>query len=60
MGGTGAYAVYAYRIDASPSSGIITINSRYNASYRTIDGTFKCDVFLLDWPDSESPFVIPA
>ena len=60
VAGTGAYAVYANQLEASPSSGIITIYSRYNSTYRTIDGTFKCDVFLLDWPDSESPFVIPA
>lgn len=50
-----SYGVYAQSID---SDGTIHIYSLYSStnSY-TIDGTFKVDVYALDWPDGVSPFV---
>ena len=51
------YGVYAYQVT---SSGTITIYARYSSSSsHTINGTFKCDVYLLDWTDDISPFVAP-
>lgn len=50
-----AYGVYAQLVDRY---GDITIYARYSSSTsRTIDGTFKCDVYLLDWPNGDTPFV---
>lgn len=45
--------VYASAID---SSGTITIKAKYGSSVtRTIDGTFKCDVYIIDFPNGVSP-----
>lgn len=52
-----AYGVYANSVN---SSGDIVIYARYSSSNsHTIDGTFKCDVYLLDWVGDVSPFVEP-
>ena len=49
--GYGVYATYVH------DDGSIDINARYNSSNTlTIDGTFKVDVYLLDWPGGVSPF----
>lgn len=52
------YGVYPYRIY---NDGSIAINARYSTSTsyptQTIDGTFKVDVYLLEWPDNINPFV---
>ena len=56
MGSSGPYGVYAKSVT---SSGVITINARYSSVYQAIDGTFKCDVYLLDWPGGVTPYVPP-
>ena len=39
------------------SSGDIRINARYSETTSlTIDGTYKIDVYLLDWPNNDNPF----
>lgn len=49
--GYGVYATYVH------DDGSIDINARYNSSNTlTINGTFKVDVYLLDWPGGVSPF----
>lgn len=51
---TTGYGVYGYSIS---SAGSLTIYRRYNSSYSlTIDGTYKVEAYLLDTPDSVSPF----
>lgn len=45
-----AYGVYAYRLYYTSSDHSVRIYSRYNATYGTIDGTFKCDVYKLTTP----------
>ncbi len=45
-----AYGVYAYRLYYTSSNHYVRIYSRYNASYGTINGTFKCDVYKLTTP----------
>ena len=53
-GTTQGYGVFAYSIT---SGGVITIRGRYNSNYSlTINGTYACDVYLLDWPTGKSPF----
>lgn len=48
------YGIFAYSVD---SSGDILIRARYSSvSSSTINGTFKIDVYLLEWPDSISPY----
>lgn len=48
-----AYGVYVGYI--SPD-GVVRIYTRYNATYGTIDGTFKVEVFSLLYPENISPF----
>lgn len=51
---TSGYGVWGYSIS---SNGTVTIRRRYNSSNTgTINGTFKCEVYALDWPDNISPF----
>ena len=39
------------------SDGRIQISARYNSSdTKTINGTFKVEVYSLSWPDGKSPF----
>jgi len=45
--------VYPYSIT---SEGKITIRSKYNSSYGTIDGTYVVEVYALPWPNDDSPF----
>lgn len=53
---TTGYGVYAYDIN---TSGRIRIYTRYNSSYSlTIDGTYHCEVWALDYPDGKSVFDI--
>lgn len=50
--GTG-YGVYGYDIS---SSGSVRIYTRYNSSYSlTINGSYKCEVYALDFPDGVTP-----
>lgn len=52
---TGGYGVYAYSIT---SAGVLTFRRRYNSSYSlTINGTYKCEIYTLTYPDNVSPFV---
>lgn len=45
---TTAYGVYCYTIT---NAGVMTIRTRYNSTYSlTINGTYKIEVFLLDFP----------
>lgn len=49
-----AYGVYPRGV--SPN-GDVAISSRYSStSSGTINGTFKCEVYLLSWPDNVTPF----
>ncbi|MBQ3404765.1 MAG: hypothetical protein IJG63_05055 [Oscillospiraceae bacterium] len=49
------YGIYPKSIN---SSGEIAINGLYNLSATsTINGTFLCEVYALDWPDGISPFL---
>ena len=51
--GTG-YGVFGYDIN---SSGRVRIYTRYNSTNSlTINGTYHCEVYALDWPDGVSPF----
>lgn len=53
--GTSCYGIYGNSI--SSSVGGISIYSRYSSSYSlTINGTYTCEVYALDWPDGISPF----
>lgn len=48
------YGVFANNV--SPT-GDITISSRYNStSSRTINGTYVVEVYVLKWPNNDSPF----
>ncbi len=50
------YGVYGYQIN---SSGAVQIRQRYNSTYSlTINGTYKVEVYALDWPDSQNPFTV--
>ena len=54
IGTTSGYGVYAKSIT---TDGEVSINSRYNSSNSSIiNGTFRCEVYALDWPDGISPF----
>ena len=51
---SGQYGVYGYSVS---SAGVVTIRRRYNSTYTlTINGTFTCEVWALDYPDGKSPF----
>ena len=51
--GTG-YGVFGYDIN---SSGRVRIYTRYNSTNSlTINGTYVCEVYALNWPDNVSPF----
>lgn len=48
---------YGVTADSISSTGDVVITARYNSSYSgVINGTFKCDVYLLDWPNDVSPY----
>lgn len=48
---------YGVTADSISSAGDVVITARYNSSYSgVINGTFKCDVYLLDWPNNVSPY----
>jgi hypothetical protein len=49
-----SYGVYAGYI--SPN-GAVSVYTRYNAAYGTINGTYKVEVYKLAFPDGVSPFV---
>ena len=52
--GTSGYGVYVYDIN---SSGRVRIYTRYNSTNsRTINGTYKVEIYSLDWPDGVSIF----
>lgn len=51
---TVSYGVYS---DVIYSDGRIRIQQRYHSSYsRTIDGTFKVEAYILEYPDGVGPF----
>lgn len=51
---TTAYGVYGYDIN---SSGRVRIYQRYNSNYSlTINGTYRVQIYALDYPDGKSPF----
>ena len=51
---SGQYGVYGYSIS---SAGVVTIRRRYNSTYSlTIDGTYACEVWALDYPDGKVLF----
>lgn len=56
VGVASAYGVYPYRLYYTSSNHYVSIYSRYNASYGTIDGTFKCDVYKLTTPSGFTMF----
>ena len=53
---TSPYGVYGYGIYAT---GEVRIYRRYNSSNSlTIDGTYVCEAYSLDWPDNVSPIIV--
>ena len=61
---TNKYGVYGQNLYAKTTAGAETyrveIYRRYNATYSlTLDGTYVCEVYLLDWPDGNSPLIDP-
>lgn len=53
-GSTTGYGVYGYSIS---NAGAVVIRQRYNSNYSlTINGTYKVEVYALDWPDGASPY----
>ena len=49
---------YGICLDKIKSNGDMALRVRYNSSNsHTINGTFKVDVYLLDWPNNQTPFV---
>lgn len=49
-----SYGVFGYSLT---NGGAVNIYTRYNSSYSlTIDGTYKVEVYALDWPDGVTPF----
>lgn len=56
--GSAAYGVYGYSIY---DDGKIYFFKRYHADNSlTVNGTYVCEVFLLDWPGGVSPFNAPS
>lgn len=55
-GTASAYGVFGYRLYYTSSSHYVQIYSRYNSSYGTINGTFKCDVYKLTMPTGTTLF----
>lgn len=53
MPSTTAYGVY---LSALSSAGSLTIKAKYNSSYGTVNGTFRVEVYALDWPNGDSIF----
>ena len=58
------YGVYGQNLYAKTTAGAETyrveIYRRYNSTYTlTLDGTYVCEVYLLDWPDGNSPLIDP-
>ena len=52
-----AYGVYGYSLNNEDNKHEIVIKSKYNSSStRTIDGTFKCDVYMLTVPTGMAMF----
>ena len=52
----GTYGIY---VDEITTAGQVKINSRYNSSWTgTINGTYKIEVYALDYPDGITPFDI--
>lgn len=48
------YGVYGYILK---SDGSLSIASKYNSTRSlSVNGTFKVDIYLLDWPGNVSPF----
>ena len=57
IGAASAYGVYAYRLYYTSSSHYVEIYSRYSSSSSgTINGTFKCDVYVLTTPTGMTLF----
>lgn len=53
-GSTTGYGVYGYSVS---NAGAVVIRQRYNSNYSlTIKGTYKVEVYALDWPDGASPY----
>lgn len=53
-GSTTGYGLFGYSIS---SSGNVQIRQRYNSTYSlTIDGTYVCEVWALEYPNGDNPF----
>lgn len=57
-GGATAYGVYPYRLYYTSTYHYLDIYSRYTASYGTIDGTFKVEVYKLTMPSGMTLFEV--
>ena len=55
-GSTVGYGVYAYGI--APNGSIAIYRKYNNTESRTVDGTYKVEVYKLDWPGNVTPFDI--
>lgn len=53
---TSCVGVYASRLYYSSSNHSVQIVSKYNSTYGTINGTFKCDVYKLTMPSGVTLF----
>lgn len=51
-----AYGVYGYSLYYTSANHYVKIYRRYNSSYGTINGTFKCDVYKLTMPSGMTLF----
>ena len=58
-GAASAYGVYAYSLYYTSSNHYVKIYSRYNSSTTlTINGTYKCDVYVLTPPSGMTLFAV--
>ena len=54
VGGTTGYGLFGYSIS---NIGNVQIRQRYNSTYSlTIDGTYVCEVWALEFPNGDNPF----
>ena len=54
LGRSDLYGIFPNRIE---NTGLTNFRGRYSSTYGTIDGTFKVDVYAIDWPNGTYPFI---
>jgi len=58
VGASTAFGVYAERLYYTSTNHYVRINSKYGATYGTVDGTYKCDVYTLKPPTGMTLFEV--